>query len=208
MVLVGQAVPPANSAMPEYRRRLPHFHHYDADLFLTWRLWGSLPSRWSSHIYPTPGHAFVAADRSLHRDRSGPLWLEEPRIAKLVVETIVAGERERGFYELSAWVVMPNHVHLLILPKVAMPDITRWLKGSTARRANQLLGRTGLPFWQDESYDHWVRNTKECDRIIGYIEENPVSAGLVASMELWPWSSAAWQAKPPAPPDSGSALRH
>jgi REP element-mobilizing transposase RayT len=203
MVLVGQAVSPANLLpMSEYRRRLPHFHPDDADLFLTWRLLGSLPSKPSSHPYPTPGQAFAAADRALHRNRSGPLWLKEPRIAKLVVETIVAGERERGFYELSAWVVMPNHVHLLILPRVAVPEITRWLKGSTARRANQLLGRTGLPFWQDESYDHWVRNTKEFDRITGYIEENPVTAGLVVSMELWPWSSAAWQAKPPAPPDS------
>jgi REP element-mobilizing transposase RayT len=112
----------------------------------------------------------------------------------LLAEAIVAGERERGFYELSAWVVMPNHVHLLILPKVAVAEITRWLKGSTARRANQLLERTGLPFWQDESYDHWVRHTRELDRITGYIEENPVSAGLVGSMELWPWSSAVWPA--------------
>jgi REP element-mobilizing transposase RayT len=142
----------------------------------------------------------VAADRAFDRDRSGPLWLKDPQIARLVAEAIVAGEQERRFYELSAWVLMPNHVHLLILPKVATAAITRWLKGSTARRANQLLGRTGLSFWQDESYDHWVRNTKEFDRIIGYIEENPVSAGLVGAMELWPWSSAAWQAKPPAPP--------
>jgi len=116
------------------------------------------------------------------------------------VETILAGEQERGFYELVAWVVMPNHVHILILPKVAVPKITRWLKGSTARRLNQLLGRTGRPFWQDESYDHWVRNTKEMDRITGYIEENPVAAELVGSLDLWPWSSANWQAKPPAPP--------
>ena len=104
---------------------------------------------------------------------------------------MVAGDQERAFYELAAWVIMPNHVHLLILPKVAVPEITRWLKGSTARRANRLLGRTGLPFWQDESYDHWVRNPKEFDRITGYIEDNPVSAGLVGSMDLWPWSSAA-----------------
>src|ERR1039457_6828064 len=96
---------------------------------------------------------------------------------------------------------MPNHVHLLILPKVAVPEITRWLKGSTARRANQLLMRTGLPFWQHESYDHWVRNTKEFDRIIGYIEDTPVSAGLVGSLELWPWSSAAWR---PIPTFSGN----
>lgn len=81
---------------------------------------------------------------------------------------------------------MPNHVHLLILPKIAAPKIMRWLKGSTARTANQLLGRTGLPFWQDESYDHWVRGPKEFGGIIGYIEENPVSAGLVD----WRWSSA------------------
>ena len=85
---------------------------------------------------------------------------------------------------------MPNHVHLLILPKVPLPEITRWLKGSTARRANQLLERTGRSFWQDESYDHWVRTPRQLDRIISYIEENPVSAGLTASMDLWPWSSA------------------
>jgi type I restriction enzyme R subunit/putative DNA methylase len=97
---------------------------------------------------------------------------------------------------------MSNHVHLLILPKVAVSAIMRWLKGSTARSANQLLGRTGQPFWQDESYDHWVRNSKQFDRIIEYIEENPVSTGLVASPELWPWSSAAWQAEPPAPPQT------
>ena len=124
-------------------------------------------------------HAFVAADRVLHRDRSGPLWLNQPRIARLVVEAIVVGESERGFYELCAWAIMPNHVHLLILPKIAVAKITRWLKGSTARRANPLLARTGRPFWQDESYDHWVRNSKEHGRIISYIEENPASAGLV-----------------------------
>jgi len=188
--------------MLEYRRRLPHFHPDDDYLFLTWRLWGSLPSKLPVRPYPTPGHAFVAADRALHAEQPGPVWLKDPRIAPLVVETIAAGEQERAFYELYAWVVMPNHVHLLILPKVAVPAITRWLKGSTARRANQLRGRTGVPFWQDESYDHWARNTKEFDRIIGYIEDNPVSAGLVGSAELWPWSSATGQAKPPAPPHS------
>jgi Transposase IS200 like len=90
---------------------------------------------------------------------------------------------------------MPNHVHLLILPKVPVPILMRWLKGSTARSANLLLGRTGQPFWQDESYDHYARNSIQRDRIIAYIEENPVSAGLVSSAELWPWSSAGWQAK-------------
>jgi hypothetical protein len=101
--------------MPEYRRRLPHFHRDDAYLFLTWRLWESLQAP-VTRPHPRPGYAFVAADRVLHRDRSGPLWLNQPRIARLVVEAMVVGESERGFYELSAWAIVPNHVHLLILP--------------------------------------------------------------------------------------------
>jgi REP element-mobilizing transposase RayT len=100
---------------------------------------------------------------------------------------------------------MPNHVDLLILPKAPVPVIMRWLKGSTARRANLLLGRTGQPFWQDESFDHWVRNNTEFDRIVRYIQENPVTAGLVSSAELWLWSSAGWQAKPAA--SAGSATK-
>ena len=176
--------------MPEYRRRLPHFHPDDAYLFLTWRLWGSLPVPPPSRLYPTPGHAFVAADRALAPATAGPVWLNDPRIARLVTETIAAAERERNFYELRAWVVVPNHVHLLILPKVAVPVITRWLKGSTARRANQLLGRTGQPFWQDESYDRWVRSSDELEKIVRYIEANSLAAGLVSRPEDWRWSSA------------------
>jgi hypothetical protein len=64
------------------------------------------------------------------------------------------------------------------------------LKGFTARQANRLLGRTGEPFWQKESYDHWVRSEVEWNRIAAYIERNPVSAGLVLEAEGYPWSSA------------------
>jgi REP element-mobilizing transposase RayT len=85
---------------------------------------------------------------------------------------------------------MPNHVHLLILPRVALPQITHWIKGRTAREANLLLGRVGEPFWQHESYDHWARNERELRRIAAYIEDNPVSAGLAATPDAWPWSSA------------------
>jgi hypothetical protein len=58
-----------------------------------------------------------------------------------------------------------------------------------------LLGRTGQPFWQAESYDHSVRDDRESNRIKGYIENNPVKAGLVASAEDYPWSSAARKAE-------------
>ena len=144
-------------------------------------------------FYATPGHAFAARDRALagnHRT----LWLSDTRVARQVAEAIRAGENRR-FYELSAWVVMPNHVHLLILPHVALPQITHWIKGKTAREANLLLKRAGQPFWQHESYDHWARNERELQWIAAYIEDNPVSAGLAATPEDWPCSSATSQAQ-------------
>jgi len=93
-------------------------------------------------------------------------------------------------YELQSWVLMANHVHILIHPKANLSRITKAIKGFSARQANTILGRTGQPFWQDESYDHWVRGAEEEARIVRYIEENPVVAGLVGRAEDWRWSSA------------------
>jgi type I restriction enzyme R subunit/putative DNA methylase len=64
------------------------------------------------------------------------------------------------------------------------------VKGIAAQAGNRLLHRTGERFWQDESFDHWVRSEGEFIRIQKYIENNPVKAGLVAKAENWPWSSA------------------
>jgi REP element-mobilizing transposase RayT len=64
------------------------------------------------------------------------------------------------------------------------------LKRFTAREGNRILGFTGQPFWQDESYDRLVRDEGEFQRIVRYIETNPVNAGLVAMPEEFPWSSA------------------
>jgi REP element-mobilizing transposase RayT len=174
----------------EYRRRLPHIFPADAHVFLTWRLAGSIPAAHTCERRLTPGQKFVAEDRALDRSCQGTLWLRDPRIAAIVADAIHMGAEERGFYELVAWVIMANHVHLLILPKVPVCQITRWLKGSTARSANVLLGQTGERFWRDESYDHWVRNPEELARITRYIEGNPVAAGLVDEPEQYLWSSA------------------
>src|SRR5436309_2857747 len=97
---------------------------------------------------------------------------------------------ELGHYDLLAYVVMPNHVHMLVLPKMSPSKFMKSLKGFTAREANLVLNRTGEPFWQAESYDHWVRNSDEGERIRGYIESNPVKAGLAAKPKQYPWSSA------------------
>lgn len=82
-------------------------------------------------------------------------------------------------YTLHAFVIMPNHVHLLLSPAMALDKLTKSLKGITAKRANLLLESTGTSFWQEESYDHLVRNDREFNQIRRYIEDNPVRAGLV-----------------------------
>jgi putative DNA methylase len=64
------------------------------------------------------------------------------------------------------------------------------MKGQSARDANRKLGRAGMPFWQEESFDHWVRNEAQFERIRKYIEQNPVKAGLAGRAEDWRWSSA------------------
>jgi len=137
------------------------------------------------------GRAFVALDGEMDKAAFGPVWLRDVRVARVVVDALLYGESGRRFYRLRAWAVMPNHVHLLLRPLATLPVILRWLKGSTARKANLILGRTGQAFWQDESFDHRVRDEEELDRIARYVEHNPVSAGLSAHPCDWSWSSAA-----------------
>jgi putative transposase len=175
-----------------YRRRLPHWQPEGAPVFLTWHLKDSLPlHRYPPPCAPSAGKAFLWMDRFLDTARTGPCWLRMPPVAALVVDAIAFGQHELRHYELGAFVVMPNHVHILVLPRVPLATLTRRLKGYTARQANRILGRTGEAFWQTESYDHWVRSEQEWGRIVRYIESNPVGAGLVTRPEDHPWSSAA-----------------
>jgi len=97
---------------------------------------------------------------------------------------------------------MPNHVHLLVTPAVALPKLTKSLKGITAKRANTMLALTGSRFWQEESYDHLMRHEREFEKIRNYIEENPVRAGLVREASEFRWSSAGW-ATGGSPADQG-----
>jgi REP element-mobilizing transposase RayT len=134
-------------------------------------------------------------DRLLDRSAIGPLHLRRREIAELVIEALQDGQHRFQRYRLHAFVVMPNHVHLLVTPNVMASQWLAPLKGFTAYRANELLGSRGQAFWQDESYDHLVRTPAEFDRIRNYIEQNPVTAGLVADSQQYPWSSAASRLK-------------
>jgi REP element-mobilizing transposase RayT len=171
-------------------RRLPHVYTIEQPLFVTFRLHDSLPAgRKFPREFMTSGQAFVAMDRMLDNPRSGPTHLQQPRIAIIVRGAIQHGSLVD--YDLHAWVIMPNHVHLLVTPHTPASTFLRRLKGYSARQANQVLRLTGQPFWQDESYDHAVRTGEEFRRIERYIVTNAVNAGLAQSIEAFPWSSAA-----------------
>jgi len=129
-------------------------------------------------------------DRYLVTARLGPMYLRREDVARIIVNSLHRGV-ELGHYDLRAWVVMANHVHAILLPKVSPARLLGGLKGSTAREANQVLGRTGQPFWQAESYDHSVRDEREFEKIVAYIENNPVKAGFATRPEDYAWSSAA-----------------
>jgi putative transposase len=180
--------------MTYYSRDLPHWHPPGKDIFLTWRLYGSLPltfmRRQQSNVKSTARERFRATEAELDKALNGPVWLKDPRVAKCVMDAIRRGEQELNLYGLRAFVVMPNRVHILIEPFVPLAQITHRLKGTSARTANQILGRSGQRFWQDESFDHWIRTGAEFARIKNYVEQNPVKAGLVKTPEDWPWSSA------------------
>ena len=221
-----------------YRRRLPHWQPPGATIFITRRLFGSLPQealdrlaaerhrlgkqRVRPNESPRDGalrhskRLFALAHEMLAKSTAGPHWLKDERIAPLVVDALF--HHHGGLYTLVAFVVMSNHVHVVLTPLeedggqagkpapqqaqaevlspryVPLRRITQAIKGYTAREANRLLSRTGQPFWQDESYDHWARDEAELERIVVYTEGDPVRSGLVASPEEWRWSSA-WERK-------------
>lgn len=137
-------------------------------------------------------------DRLLDHSRCGPAFLRSPEIVRTVLESIEYGVA-LGHYQLHSWVIMPNHVHLLLTPEVSLSRLLGSMKAATARRANALLKRTGRAFWQDESYDHLVRSRDEFQRIWRYVENNPVAAGLAARPEDYKWSSAG---RPEGPPQA------
>ena len=149
-------------------RRLPHQYAIGEPLFVTFRLHGNLPT---GRAFPggrlSSGKAFACLDRLLDEPRAGPAYLRMPAIAEVVADAI--GQGTVSDYRLHAWVVMPNHVHLLITPQVEVPALLRRLKGASARESNKLLRQTGRPFWQDESYDRLVRSASEFQRIESYI---------------------------------------
>ncbi|MFD2720391.1 transposase [Hymenobacter monticola] len=188
-----------------YERNLPHRLPPGGVVFVTFRLAGSLPrmvveqlqaeldlawQRFESEpaqLYAAQKRYFGRFDDQLNKGGHGPMYLREPAIATLVAESLRYFDGAN--YDLRRYCIMPNHVHMVVRILEEAPPLVKTLqrlKSYTATQANKLLGRTGA-FWQAESYDHVVRKG-ELERVITYVLENPVKAGLVDDWELCPYT--------------------
>ncbi len=128
-----------------------------------------------------------AIDRYLDSGR-GSCVLNKAIAAQVVIDAWRHFDGQR--YRLHAWVVMPNHVHVLVelLHGHRLPDIVRSWKTFTARMINRHLGRSGA-LWMPDYWDRFVRDEDHYRRVVNYIRQNPVKAGLVDRAEQWRWSS-------------------
>ena len=174
------------------RGRLPHFDVPGRTQFVTFRLADGFPesrrSEWE-HLAKIENDEERRELLEEYLDRGhGDACLKEPIVGAMVEKALRFFDGER--YELRAWVVMPNHVHVLFkVGGVAMADILESWKSFTAKEANKLLGRTGR-FWQPDFWDTFMRNSEHEAQIRGYIESNPAEAKLVRDRKEWPWCSA------------------
>lgn len=221
-----------------YKRNLPHYQPEGYTFFVTFRLAGSLPvtvikklkgdrekelklisgiilqKQKAEKYYEYQRKYFGVFDRLLDSNKSSPMWLKEGGMAELVKEAIHF--RDEKEYELIAYTIMPNHVHIVFTPITITPPvkivlrfaesqnepventrnsdssyrvtkILQELKKHTALECNKILNRSGT-FWHHESYDHVVRNIDELRRIVNYVLLNPVKANLVENREDWKWS--------------------
>lgn len=115
----------------------------------------------------------------------GQCWLARDDLAGLTADTLQHFNGSR--YQIHAWCVMPNHVHIIVQPRAghALPEIMKSWKGFIAREANRRLELSG-EFWQPEYYDHLIRDESDFAHAMEYVRQNPEKAGLKNWRWVWP----------------------
>jgi len=199
------------------RGYLPHLDQPGLVQSITFRLYDSVPAHvvgsWRNELQCTS--SLPATDPRMVELRKriaefedaghGACYLRDERIATLVQDALLQFDGER--YRLLEWVIMPNHVHVLVevLPGHRLSDVVHSWKSFTAKEANRILGRSG-EFWMPDYFDRFIRDEKHLAAVREYIRNNPVKAGLVEKPEDWKWSSACEDAgRRPALPGGASA---
>ena len=176
------------------RGYLPHYNAGDKCQFITYRLFDSLPKDFQWKEKGAPSFQFMTREQqvlSIQRiedalDRGyGSCLLEKDENAKIVVDSWRYFDGSR--YDLLAYVVLPNHVHVLIrtYKDYPLPKLAHSWKSFTAHAFGQ-----GGKVWQREYWDRFIRNEAHYYKVIAYIHNNPVKAGLCNEAQDWEWSSA------------------
>ena len=178
------------------RGYLPHFDGGELAQFITFRLFDSLPKavlvEWKEDLKlekSAEAEAIMRRRVEAYLDQGhGSCYLKNDEVATMVQNALLFHDRTK--YRLAAWVVMPNHVHLLCTPiGHSLAQIMHSLKSFTSSEANKVLNRAGR-FWQKEYFDRYIRNARHYAKVVAYIESNPVKANLCKKASDWPFSSA------------------
>jgi REP element-mobilizing transposase RayT len=188
------------------RGYLPHFDKPGLVQFITYRLADAVPAarrhEWIALLRcEEERERLRGLERFLDRGYGGCCLRKEP-IAALVQENLLHFDGRK--YRLFAWVVMPNHVHVLAQETaVPLAILVKSWKSYTAHQINARLGSSGT-VWQREYFDRYIRDREHFHKAIHYIEWNPVKAGLVREPREWRWSSYVWRTHARGPGEPGS----
>jgi putative transposase len=193
-------------------RNLPHMFDIRKPVFITYRLKFTLPAvvmkelnqrktEWlnlnqkldaeskKQRIKHREATFFDWYDKLIAQSSETPQILHQREITDIITESFRYFDNQH--YTLMAYCVMPNHVHVLIHPLLqesgeiySCPHITYTWKRYSANQINRVLKRSGS-LWQQESYDHMVRDERELSQVLEYIIQNPVMAGLVNKWDEW-----------------------
>ncbi len=192
---------PGEKPLPEgfagwhQRGYLPHHDEPGLVQFVTFRLADAFPvelrSEWEALLKIEDNSARLRQLESYLDQGRGACHLKRPDVAGLVEGALrfFSGTR----YDLQAWVVMPNHVHVLFTQREEpLGRVVGSWKSYTAKEANKLLQRAGQ-FWDEDYWDTYMRDEAHEQRTRRYIEGNPVKARLALEPARWAWSSARYR---------------
>jgi len=177
------------------RGYLPHFDVPGVVQFISFRLADSLPQERRHEWDPI----LLIEDQRDSRTRleeyldlgHGACELAIPAIAQRMENILLFDDNRRC--RLLAWVIMPNHVHVLVeIWTTPLGKLVQCWKKLVTDFVNARLHRTGQ-WWQEDYFDRYMRDDAHFQKTVHYIEWNPVKAGLVKEPKEWPWSSAKWR---------------
>jgi REP element-mobilizing transposase RayT len=179
-----------------HRRNLPHLYFNDGIYFITSRLINSIPHEKLEQLKNETKNIsgekqkrlFKKYDVLMDSGEYGEKYLKNPKCAEIVKDTLHYPDGKE--YKLICYCIMPNHFHMvfeLLQNNKGISKIMQSIKRISARDCNKILSRSGA-FWQDESFDRWVRDEKELYFVIRYILLNPVTAGLVSDWKDWKYT--------------------